>query len=109
MPTYEYICENGHTFERFQKMSARPVQRCPTCGGHVERKVSGGQGLIFKGHGFYITDYGKDGKGPRSDKSSSDSTSEQSGSAESGSSDSAPKPAAKPAADAAPAKSRDSE
>ncbi|HET9066678.1 MAG TPA: FmdB family zinc ribbon protein [Gemmatimonadales bacterium] len=70
MPTYEYLCAEGHAFERFQKMSDRPVTTCPTCGAKASRKVSGGQGLIFKGSGFYITDYGKDGKGPRKAESS---------------------------------------
>lgn len=65
MPTYEYLCANGHAFERFQKMTDKPVGKCPTCGAKAARKISGGQGLIFKGSGFYITDYGKDGKGPR--------------------------------------------
>jgi putative FmdB family regulatory protein len=67
MPTYEYLCANGHAFERFQKMTDKPVGKCPTCGARAARKISGGQGLIFKGSGFYITDYGKDGKGPRKD------------------------------------------
>lgn len=75
MPTYEYICTEGHAFECFQKMSDRPVAKCPTCGAKASRKVSGGQGLIFKGSGFYITDYGKDGKGPRkTEGGSSEST-----------------------------------
>ncbi len=65
MPTYEYRCANGHDFERIQKMNDKPVTKCPTCGAKATRKISGGQGLIFKGSGFYITDYGKDGKGPR--------------------------------------------
>ena len=65
MPTYEYVCAEGHAFEQFQKMSDRPIAKCPTCGAKASRRVSGGQGLIFKGSGFYITDYGKDGKGPR--------------------------------------------
>jgi putative FmdB family regulatory protein len=65
MPTYEYICANGHAFERIQKMTDKPVAKCPECGAKAARKISGGQGLIFKGSGFYITDYGKDGKGPR--------------------------------------------
>jgi putative FmdB family regulatory protein len=65
MPTYEYRCEKGHTFERVQKMSEKAVTRCPVCGAKAARVISGGQGLIFKGSGFYITDYGKDGKGPR--------------------------------------------
>jgi putative FmdB family regulatory protein len=65
MPTYEYVCANEHAFERIQKMSDEPVASCPECGASASRKISGGQGLIFKGSGFYITDYGKDGKGPR--------------------------------------------
>lgn len=65
MPTYEYECSNGHQFERVQKMSDKPVAKCPECGAKASRRISGGQGLIFKGSGFYITDYGKDGKGAR--------------------------------------------
>lgn len=65
MPTYEYRCAEGHTFERIQKMSEAPLDVCEVCGAPAARLVSGGQGLIFKGSGFYITDYGKDGKGPR--------------------------------------------
>lgn len=60
MPTYEYRCENGHEFERFQRMSEPPVDTCPTCGAPAERLLSGGGGLLFKGSGFYITDYRKD-------------------------------------------------
>jgi putative FmdB family regulatory protein len=59
MPTYEYRCENGHTFEEFQSMVAAPIEICPICGGRAERIISGGSGLIFKGSGFYITDYAK--------------------------------------------------
>jgi putative FmdB family regulatory protein len=65
MPTYEYQCPKGHTFELFQRISDKPVAKCPTCGARAKRVISGGAGLIFKGSGFYITDYGKDGKGPR--------------------------------------------
>jgi putative FmdB family regulatory protein len=65
MPTYEYLCPKGHEFERFQKMSDKPRAKCPICGQPASRKISGGAGLVFKGSGFYITDYGKDGKGPR--------------------------------------------
>ncbi len=67
MPTYEYRCPQGHDFELFQKMSDKPRAKCPTCGQAATRKISGGAGLVFKGSGFYITDYGKDGKGPRKD------------------------------------------
>lgn len=64
MPTYEFICPEGHDFEKFfRSMSGAPLQlECPICGKIAERKVSGGSGLVFKGSGFYITDYGKDGK-----------------------------------------------
>ena len=65
MPTYEYVCPEGHAFEKFQKMTDKPRTRCPTCGKPASRKISGGAGLVFNGSGFYITDYGKDGKGPR--------------------------------------------
>jgi putative FmdB family regulatory protein len=67
MPTYEYFCPEGHLFDKFQKMTDKPRARCPTCGKAATRKISGGSGLVFKGSGFYITDYGKDGKGPRKD------------------------------------------
>jgi putative FmdB family regulatory protein len=64
MPTYEYRCPEGHDFEKFvQKMSdARSELPCPTCGLVAARRMSAGGGLLFKGSGFYITDYGKDGK-----------------------------------------------
>ncbi|HEY8257959.1 MAG TPA: zinc ribbon domain-containing protein [Gemmatimonadales bacterium] len=65
MPTYEYQCPEGHGFEKFQKMTEKPRAKCPVCGQTAIRKISGGAGLVFKGSGFYITDYGKDGKGPR--------------------------------------------
>ena len=65
MPTYEYRCPAGHEFEIIQKITDRPGAKCPTCGRPAQRQLSGGAGLIFKGSGFYITDYGKDGKGPR--------------------------------------------
>jgi putative FmdB family regulatory protein len=65
MPTYEYECPEGHVFEKFQKMTDKPRAKCPVCGKAATRKISGGAGLVFKGSGFYITDYGKDGKGPR--------------------------------------------
>jgi len=68
MPTYEYRCPEGHEFELMQKMSDRPRAKCPVCGRPAARQISGGAALIFKGSGFYITDYGKDGKGPRVEK-----------------------------------------
>jgi len=60
MPTYEYRCPEGHTFDRFAKMSEAAAELpCPTCGKIAVRQVSGGAGLVFKGSGFYLTDYGK--------------------------------------------------
>jgi len=60
MPTYEYECKHcGHLFERFQSMMEDPVKKCPECDGEVKRLISSGAGLIFKGSGFYITDYKK--------------------------------------------------
>ena len=69
MPTYVYVCEKcGHEFEKFQSISAAPLQVClkESCQqkrwgkGKVKRAISGGAGLIFKGSGFYITDYRSD-------------------------------------------------
>ena len=67
MPTYDFVCPARHQFERFfRKMSDAPTEMpCPECGAIALRKVSGGAGLVFKGSGFYITDYGKDGKKPQ--------------------------------------------
>jgi putative FmdB family regulatory protein len=56
MPTYEYRCAKGHSFELFQKMSDLPARNCPECGSPAERVVSGGAGFVFKGAGFYITE-----------------------------------------------------
>ncbi len=58
MPTYEYKCLScGHRFEVFQKMTDEPIKTCPECGGEVKKLIGAGAGLIFKGSGFYITDY----------------------------------------------------
>ena len=60
MPTYEYRCPDGHTFERRAKMSeAASELECPVCGKIATRQLSGGAALVFKGSGFYLTDYGK--------------------------------------------------
>ena len=110
MPTYEYACPQGHEFELFQKMSDKPRTKCPVCGKLAVRKISGGAGLHFKGSGFYITDYGKDGKGPRNDKAreTSETTSKAGDTAKPTASESTskPAPAEKPApkAEKAPAK-----
>jgi putative FmdB family regulatory protein len=67
MPTYEFRCPTGHEFEKFYRsISGAPSEvACPTCGKKAERQMSAGGGLVFKGTGFYITDYGKDGKKPQ--------------------------------------------
>jgi putative FmdB family regulatory protein len=59
MPTYEYACQKcGHEFEQFQSMNDQPLKKCPKCKkAGLKRLVGGGAGLIFKGTGFYITDY----------------------------------------------------
>ncbi len=69
MPTYEYRClKCKKKFEKLQSMSEPPVKTCPKCKGNsVERLISAGSGLIFKGTGFYITDYKNKGKAPKSD------------------------------------------
>ena len=63
MPTYEYKCDAcGHAFEKFQQITAAPVKKCPECGkSKVRRLISAGGGMIFKGSGFYITDYRSEG------------------------------------------------
>lgn len=59
MPTYEYECrECGHRFDKFQSMTAPQLEKCPECGGRLKRLIGTGAGIIFKGHGFYATDYG---------------------------------------------------
>jgi putative FmdB family regulatory protein len=58
MPTYEYKCNVcGNHFEKFQSINSKPKAKCPVCGGNAKRIISGGAGLIFKGSGFYATDY----------------------------------------------------
>ncbi|MCB0289564.1 MAG: zinc ribbon domain-containing protein [Calditrichaeota bacterium] len=86
MPTYDYRCKAcNHQFEAFQRMSDAPLSTCPECGGEVQRLISGGTGLIFKGSGFYITDY-KDNSNGSSKK----------GEKKAGSDNSEPKASSKP-------------
>ncbi|MGB1841270.1 MAG: FmdB family zinc ribbon protein [Longimicrobiales bacterium] len=89
MPTYDYQCQKGHRFEVFQRMSDEPVAECPECGEAARRMISGGAGFLFKGDGFYITDYRSDEykKKASAEKPGSDSSS-SSGSSSSNSSSS---------------------
>jgi len=77
MPTYEYICKDcGDRFEHFQSMSSPPLKKhegCNNKGSNVERVISGGTGLIFKGSGFYLTDYKNNKEKDSSKNKSSDS------------------------------------
>ena len=58
MPTYEYECQRcGHRFDLFQRITDAPRQRCPKCRGRLQRLLGMGAGVIFKGSGFYATDY----------------------------------------------------
>jgi putative FmdB family regulatory protein len=83
MPTYDYVCSKCDSeFEAFQSMKDAPLTTCPECGkkGGVKRKIGGGAGLIFKGTGFYITDYkskpSPGGEGGKSGKTESPKSSE---------------------------------
>jgi putative FmdB family regulatory protein len=119
MPTYEYKCEAcGHQFEKFQSITAAPIKKCPHCGkNRVKRLIGTGAGLIFKGGGFYETDYRSEAykSAAKADTASAPAAKETGSSSTSGSdsaakttTDSKPEPAAKPAAEkkapAAPAK-----
>ncbi len=58
MPTYEYKCNKcNKIFEVFQSITEEPIRKCPECSSPVERLINGGSGFLFKGSGFYITDY----------------------------------------------------
>jgi putative FmdB family regulatory protein len=88
MPTYEYVCEKcGHQFDKFQSMAAKPLTTCPedVCAqkrwgkGRVKKIISAGAGLIFKGSGFYITDYRSESYKEAAKKDSAPATSTNSG------------------------------
>jgi len=106
MPTYEYLCEKcGHEFEKFQSMVEKPLTTCPKdlCGlkswgkGKVRKLISTGAGLLFKGSGFYITDYRRE--------SYKEAAKKESGATSGGDSKSAATGDAKPAASKTDAKS----
>ena len=110
MPTYEYQCDAcGNKFEKFQSIKAGPIRKCPKCGKNkVRRLISTGAGLIFKGSGFYITDYrsdsykekaksesGEKSETPKSDAGKTDSAKPEAAKTEAPKADA---PASKPAA-----------
>jgi putative FmdB family regulatory protein len=95
MPTYEYACKLcGHEFEIFQPITAEPLKRCPACKKQgLRRLISGGAGLIFKGSGFYETDYRRSAKADPADaKKSAETKPAESKSPEPKTSDTKPKP-----------------
>jgi putative FmdB family regulatory protein len=75
MPTYEYECKKCGRFEKFQRITDEKLKRCPTCKGVVKRMLGSGAGIIFKGTGFYQTDYRSDSyrKGAKSDSGAASS------------------------------------
>ena len=78
MPTYEYKClQCDHRFDHFQSMTDDPLSACPNCGGTVKRLIGAGAGIIFKGSGFYCTDYKNTGS-QAAGKSAPDTTTESS-------------------------------
>ena len=92
MPTYDYICDGcGHEFEAFESIKADPQKHCSKCDtDQLRRKIGGGGAILFKGSGFYITDYRSDSytKAAKSDSGSSSSGSSSSGGGSSSSSSS---------------------
>ncbi len=111
MPTYDFRCPNGHEFERFyRKISDAPSETaCPECGAVSTRAISGGAGLLFKGSGFYLTDYGRNahrsGSASAKPESSSEAKPAESKPTESKSAESPAKPKS---SEGSPAKKPDS-
>ena len=91
MPTYDYECQKcGEVFEKFHSMTSRPRVKCPECGGRSKKMIGSGAGIIFKGSGFYQTDYRrKNASGPEGkDSETAAKTSSDGSGTESGSKDS---------------------
>jgi putative FmdB family regulatory protein len=95
MPTYDYRCNScGHEFEKFTpRISDESSTECPECGESAERLISGGAGLLFKGSGFYITDYRSDSykKAEKQESGGGDSSSSEKKSESKGAKRSEPK------------------
>lgn len=94
MPTYVYKREDGTTFEVMQRITDEPLEVCPTTGQKVKRVIGGGAGLIFKGNGFYLTDYAR-----KNGSASSGSTESASAESKSGSDSAKTEKSATPKAD----------
>lgn len=96
MPTYEYQCEAcGNRFEKFQSITAAPIKKCPECGKNkVKRLIGTGAGILFKGSGFYITDYRDKSYTEKAKAESGASSGGESKSSESSSTSTEAKPAA---------------
>lgn len=104
MPTYEFRCPDGHVFDRFYRKISDSVSelQCPECGKIATRQLSGGAGLVFKGSGFYVTDYGRNahrGNGSSHASSSSNGKSESKSDSKSGDTKSGESKSAAPSAD----------
>lgn len=96
MPTYVYRREDGSTFEVEQRITEDPLETCPETGQKVERVITGSAGLIFKGNGFYLTDYARKNGSSRSSEGSS---SEKNGETSKASSEAKPSGSEKPASE----------
>jgi putative FmdB family regulatory protein len=109
MPLYEFRCPEGHDFEKFYRSigAARAEEQCPECGAPAERVMSPA-GLVFRGSGFYITDYGKDGKKAERDAAKAAAAKPETPAAETKAGDGTPKPDSAPTSTstAAPAESK---
>jgi putative FmdB family regulatory protein len=111
MPTYEYRCTScDHQFELFQRMSDEPRAECPNCGKEAERRLSAGAVFLFKGSGFYITDYRSDSykKAAGSDAGGAEkSGGDKSGSSSTGASSASEKPVSSPKPETKSSSSKD--
>ena len=120
MPTYEFRCPAGHDFEKFYRKisdSTEAELACPQCGQMATRRMSAGAGLLFKGSGFYLTDYGRSGKRGEGDAAAASASGEPKGESKSeskpaaagdGAGASKPDASSAPKKEAAPAKPKDS-
>jgi len=113
MPTYEFRCPAGHDFEKFYRKISDSTEAelpCPECGLMASRRMSAGAGLLFKGSGFYLTDYGRSGTRGAGDAAAASASGEPKADGGAKKDAAAPKSEAAPAAktESAPAKPKDS-